>query len=256
MGPTDGLRIFSHPPLTRCGSPKLNPLNPTPKFSVKMGKDTHSCVSDDCHGKSRITFVRLQHVRLDEAFFELPPISDYNTPRIGVRRGDVLSLSWDDVKFDTFDVRVQAPTSKSRKERVIPMARELAELLKTWRTQTDQAASRDPVLPWPYDTYRQLYTDWHRIQSASEIPDGARYVPKNCRSTCASELIANGVPTVVVKDFLGHATVATTENYYINTKPALRAEANARKVRLEDDHPSSDDSDPEAVKEYRSDGKM
>ena len=38
---------------------------------------------------------------------------------------------------------------------------------------------------------------------------------------------------MVVKDFLGHQSVATTENYYINTKPALRAAANARKVRLE-----------------------
>jgi integrase len=37
---------------------------------------------------------------------------------------------------------------------------------------------------------------------------------------------------VVVKDFLGHATVASTERYYINTQPALRAAALARKVRL------------------------
>ena len=59
------------------------------------------------------------------------------------------------------------------------------------------------------------------------------YVPKNCRSSCASELIAAGVPTVVVKDFLGHASVTTTEQYYINTKPALRSAAVARKVRLE-----------------------
>jgi len=82
---------------------------------------------------------------------------------LGVRRGELLSLSWDDVKFDTLEVRIQAPTSKSRRERVIPMARELAELLKKWRSKSDQAASSDPVLPWPYNTYRQLYADWHRI---------------------------------------------------------------------------------------------
>jgi integrase len=46
---------------------------------------------------------------------------------------------------------------------------------------------------------------------------------------------------VVVKDFLGHATVATTENYYINTKPALRAAAAARKVRLEDKEAEKDE---------------
>lgn len=82
-------------------------------------------------------------------------------------------------------------------------------------------------------------------QKATGIPDGQHYVPKNCRSTCASALIASNVPTVVVKDFLGHATVATTENYYINTKPAMRAAASARKVRLENteaDETSSSDS--------------
>ena len=49
-----------------------------------------------------------------------------------------------------------------------------------------------------------------------------------------SLMVLDRKPTVVVKDFLGHATVATTENYYINTQPALRAAASARKVRLED----------------------
>ena len=40
------------------------------------------------------------------------------------------------------------------------------------------------------------------------------------------------MPTAVVKDFLGHAGVTTTERFYINTKPALRAAASMRKVKL------------------------
>ena len=47
-------------------------------------------------------------------------------------------------------------------------------------------------------------------------------------------LLEADVDFQVVKDFLGHQTVATTENYYINTKPALRAAGNARKVRLDE----------------------
>jgi len=92
-----------------------------------------------------------------------------------------------------------------------------------------------PGASLPYDTHRNLYEDWHTIQKAAGIPDGEHYVPKNCRSTCASELIAAKVPTVVVKDFLGHASVATTENYYINTKPALRAAATARDVCMDEE---------------------
>jgi hypothetical protein len=39
--------------------------------------------------------------------------------------------------------------------------------------------------------------------------------------------------------------VATTENYYINTRPALRAAANARMVRLEGDEGESEEEKPE-----------
>jgi integrase len=122
--------------------------------------------------------------------------------------------------------------------------------LQQWRSEQGNPGANDAVLPWPYDNYRQLYDDWHLIMKAAGIPDGEHYVPKNCRSTCASALIAANVPTVVVKDFLGHQSVATTETYYINTKPALRAAANARKVRLEGgtsdaEKPASGDAPPQ-----------
>ena len=75
-------------------------------------------------------------------------------------------------------------------------------------------------------------------------------------------MIAANVPTVVVKDFLGHATVATTENYYINTKPAMRAAANARKVRLEESNGETKEGlppqsgQPKNAKQKDADGKM
>ncbi len=164
---------------------------------------------------------------------------------LGLRVGEILGLTWERVSLETLEVRIMASTSKGRKERVVPMAAELAKVFKDWRDRHTNYSPRDEVLPWPYDNYRSLYVDWHAIQTAAGIPDGAHYVPKNCRSTCASELIASNVPTVVVKDFLGHATVATTENYYINTKPALRAAGNARKVRILEPAPGEPrDADP------------
>jgi integrase len=151
---------------------------------------------------------------------------------LGTRRGEILGLTWDRILFDTLEVKVSAITSKGRKDRVVPMAPELANVLREWRATQGEFDPKAEVLPWPYPSYRQIYCDWHAIQAAAGIAEGEHYVPKNCRSSCASELIAAGVPTVVVKDFLGHATVATTEKYYINTKPALRAAALARKVKV------------------------
>jgi integrase len=153
---------------------------------------------------------------------------------LGLRRSEILGLAWDRVSFDTLEVHVSAQTSKGRKDRVIPMAPELAQVLREWKAVWEGEKENVEVLPWPYDSYRQLYLDWHVIQKAAGIPDGQHYVPQNCRSSCASGLIAAGVPTVVVKDFLGHGTVTTTEKFYINTKPALRAAAQARKVIVSD----------------------
>lgn len=155
---------------------------------------------------------------------------------LGTRRSETFGLTWNRVSLDTLEVRVLAPTSKGRKERVVPMASELGEILKQWKVLSSPARDTAEVLPWSHDSFEPMYEDWHAIQKAAGIPDGEHYVPKNCRSSCASGLIASNVPTVVVKDFLGHATVATTENYYINTKPALRSAAAARKVRLETDN--------------------
>lgn len=160
---------------------------------------------------------------------------------LGLRRGETLSLRWQDINFSNLEVRVQAPTSKSRKERVVPIAAEMSDILKAWQKQCAASGPQDYVLEWPFDTFRSLYVDWHIIQDAAQIPGGQHYVPKDCRSSCASQLIANDVPTVVVKDFLGHSSVATTETYYINTKPALRSAANSRSVVVVQDEQSTSD---------------
>jgi integrase len=70
---------------------------------------------------------------------------------------------------------------------------------------------------------RHLYEDWHKIA-------GKHRVPKNCRSTCGSQSVESGTPTVVVKDFLGHSSVTTTEKFYVNTSSSFRKAAEARKV--------------------------
>jgi integrase len=151
---------------------------------------------------------------------------------VGLRRGEILGLCWEHIRFDAMEMLVSANTSKGRKDRVVPFNQELGTILLEWRAIQTTIPIRGEVLPWEKDSLRQLYVDWHAIQKAAGIPDGRHYVPKNCRSSCASALIAAGAPTVVVKDILGHATVATTETFYINTTPALRSAIAARTIRV------------------------
>jgi integrase len=146
----------------------------------------------------------------------------------GLRRGELLGLAWDDIHLDDNEIVVRYHTSKGRKERLVPINPDLTAILKEWRAAAPK--EEKAVLPWSRDSLRNIYDDWHAMQKAAGIADGDHYVPKHCRSSCASLLIAAGVPTAVVKDFLGHEHITTTEMYYVDAAPALRAAANARPI--------------------------
>jgi hypothetical protein len=87
-------------------------------------------------------------------------------------------------------------------------------VLRAWR---QSCPDEDHVLPYS-GNMRHLYEDWHKIT-------GRHRVPKNCRSTCGSQVVESGTPTVVVKDFLGHSSVTTTEKFYVNTSASPRKAA-------------------------------
>ena len=40
-----------------------------------------------------------------------------------------------------------------------------------------------------------------------------KYTPHTMRHTCATQMLEAGVPLMAIKNFLGHASVATTERY-------------------------------------------
>jgi integrase len=108
------------------------------------------------------------------------------------------------------EIRIVATTSKGRRERVIPLDAALVALLAAWRQENPE---EDNVLPWPFPTEKQLYVDLDRI----EVAAGVKFVPKNLRSTCGTELAEDGENLAVIRDILGHSTIATTAKYYTNT---------------------------------------
>jgi integrase len=146
----------------------------------------------------------------------------------GLRRGELLGLAWNKVDLEKKHIVVTYDTTKGRKDRNVPIHAGLVSILKEWKGKS--GPNQGYVLHWPHDGIRSLYVDWHAIQNAAGIQGTEHYVPKNCRSSCASLMIAAGVPTAVVKDFLGHEHITTTEEYYCNTAPALRSAADARPV--------------------------
>ncbi len=149
---------------------------------------------------------------------------------LGLRRGEILGLTWGKVNLQTAEITVVSTASKGRRDRTLPIAVELLTLLQAWQDHQDMIEAASHVLPLNGIKQRRLYDDWYAILKAAGLPADRQFAPKHCRSTCASNLITAGVPTVVVKDWLGHASVTTTERFYVNTAPALRAASVARKL--------------------------
>lgn len=151
---------------------------------------------------------------------------------LGLRRNEALGLTWNVVDFDRKWITIKSETSKGRRDRQLPLSEKLINVLLEWsRCQAPCPQPADNILPWEMQSLRQLYSDWKTIIKTAGLPNGVSYVPKNYRSTCGSELIQNGTPSLVVKDFLGHSSVTTTEKFYVNTGQSLRAAVDRREAQ-------------------------
>tara|TARA_E500000305_G_scaffold111956_2_gene130380 strand:+ start:130067 stop:131203 length:1137 start_codon:yes stop_codon:yes gene_type:complete len=150
---------------------------------------------------------------------------------LGARRGELLGLKWSDISFKEQSIKIRRETSKGRRDRTYESVTALMPLLKDWYESADSVPlSTDSVLPWSHTTRRQLYVDWKKILKAAGIASERHFKLHNFRSTCVSELLESE-SSFTVRDWVGHASVTTTEKHYANTTKARREVARKRRVR-------------------------
>lgn len=164
---------------------------------------------------------------------------------LGLRKGELLGLRWDDVDFDSRTVRVRAAlqylngsltlvepkTELSRRAIVMPAT--LVKALQAHRSM--QARERLLMGPdwkdWglvfatplgtPLDQSR-VSKHFKRMLKKAALPDMRFH---DLRHSCASLLLAQHVPARVVMEILGHSTISLTMNTYSHVIPALHQEA-------------------------------
>jgi integrase len=128
----------------------------------------------------------------------------------GLRRGEVFGLTWGAVDLDRAMVMVRACTSKGNKSRHLPMPAPLVEFLKGWRPKKVKDA--DLVVPSPKGGGRLTHINrgWQSLVTAAQLTDFRFH---DCRHNYATRLAQAGTPLTVVRELLGHASVAQTEIY-------------------------------------------
>jgi integrase len=123
----------------------------------------------------------------------------------GMRRGEIFSLTWDQVDFDRGLITVER--SKNDGVRHIPMNSQLTEELKTIKINT----------PGKYvfsknngESYKDIKTGFLGSLKRSGITK-CRF--HDLRHTFASHLVMNGADIATVKELMGHRTVSMTMRY-------------------------------------------
>jgi integrase len=166
----------------------------------------------------------------------------------GMRQGELLGLSWDDVDLDTATVRVwrqlqyidkhyrlvELKTERSRRTLVLP-----AVAIEALRTQRAKQAQLRLLLGPAWPDLGLVFTSWrgdflssatviHHFKRCLKVSGLAPMPFHNLRHGAASLLLAKGANLRTVMEQLGHSTVTLTANTYAHIAPELLRDAAAR----------------------------
>lgn len=133
----------------------------------------------------------------------------------GLRVSELANLMLSDLHLEEGYIRV---IGKGRKERVIPVARDSANILECYLNEVRPLLSDDPHLQNVFVTRRHTglsrKTIWRMIKSYTTKAGIMKNVtPHTLRHSFASHLLQNGAPLRVIQEMLGHADIATTQIY-------------------------------------------
>jgi integrase/recombinase XerD len=146
----------------------------------------------------------------------------------GLRLAELLNLRWNDLDFTSKVIQVKNSetfTTKSRKNRIVPMSEELFRLLKerkeNVRTESAFVFHNKKGKPLKEQTISQQFKKY--VISAGV---NNRLHFHSLRHSFATHLVKKGVPLFAIQKLLGHSTSKTTEIYSHLLPQQLHREVN------------------------------
>ena len=160
--------------------------------------------------------------RRDRALLELL----YGT---GMRIGELVGMSMADLDLGEATVRV---LGKGQKERILPVGRCAHEALTAWLVPAGRGemeperwhSQLDQEAVWLNQRGRRLSRQgaWGVVKKrAQQVGLGAKVSPHVFRHSCATHMLDHGADIRAVQEFLGHASISTTQVYTMVSREKL-----------------------------------
>ena len=142
----------------------------------------------------------------------------------GLRRGEVLGLSWDDIKGDVLTVNRgvylenNSPTVKEQQAKTAGSLRSISivpelmnRIIKLPHNGKYIFGVKNGGLMHPRNFSRDYNIFFDKLQKV--YPDCRKLSPHCCRHTCATLTLMAGADSRVVQEILGHTDIKTTSRY-------------------------------------------
>lgn len=146
---------------------------------------------------------------------------DHLTPAVlismntGLRRGELLKLTWSNIDLRHRRITVEGSTAKSFQTRHVPLTIEATEVFKRWREQLP----KDEERAFPFG--HSFKTAFSKLLRAAKIP---RFRWHDLRHHFASRLVQRDVSLNKVRELLGHESDRMVMRY-AHLAPANLADA-------------------------------
>ena len=134
----------------------------------------------------------------------------------GMRKGEILNLKWSQIDFQNEFIDILK--SKSGKERKIPIAGKVKEVLSELGKNGEEFIFINPETNKPYNDIKKSFSS---LLKKAQI-ENFRF--HDFRHTVATRLVESGVDLLIVKEILGHSNIETTMRY-AHPVPELKLKA-------------------------------
>jgi integrase len=135
-----------------------------------------------------------------------------------MRKGEILSLKWEDIDFDNNLFIINASNNKSKKVKRIPVNSYLKMMLLELKLR-NQAVSEFVFLGDDNRPVKDIKTAFNNACKRANI-EGLRF--HDLRHTAGTRMVESNVNIVAISEILGHSSIELTKKRYLHPDNSLR----------------------------------